>query len=97
MRQYKLCIQNDNNNNNNNNNHNKMDKSKGRRGRSGRRRERWRERGYILFLFFSLFVSFLDLRKSDRRFLSGLKAKLIYATRATCGHHKVGVSTNSVR
>ena len=50
-----------------------------------------------LFLFFSLFVSFSDLRKSDRRFSSGLKAKLIYAMRATCGHQKVGVSTNSVR
>ena len=49
------------------------------------------------FLFFSLLVSFSDLRKSDRRFLSGLKAKLIYAIRATRGHQKVGVSTNSVR
>ena len=50
-----------------------------------------------LFYFFLLFASFLDLRKSDRRFSSGLKAKLIYAMRATRGHQKVGVSTNFVR
>ena len=37
----------------------------------------------IFFLFFLLFVSFSDLRKSDRRFSSGLKAKLIYVMRAT--------------
>ena len=59
------------------------------------RENRWRE---ILFYFiFLLFDSFLYLRKSDRRFSSGLKAKLIYAMRATRGHQKVGVSTNSVR
>ena len=51
----------------------------------------------ILFLFFSLFVSFLDLRKSDSRFSLGLKAKLIYATRATRGHQNLGVSSNSTR
>ena len=62
----------------------------------GRCVEREKEVERIL-IFLSLFVSFLDLRKSDRRFLSGLKAKLIYAMRATCGHQKVGVSTNSVR
>ena len=48
-------------------------------------------------IFFSFFASFSDLRKSDRRFSLGLKAKLIYAMRATRGHQKVGVSTNSVR
>ena len=32
-----------------------------------------------IFLFCFLFTSFSDLRKSDCRFLSGLKAKLIYA------------------
>ena len=52
---------------------------------------------FYLFLLFLLFVSFSDLRKSDRRFSSGLKAKLIYATRATRRHQKVGVLTNSVR
>ena len=56
-----------------------------------------REREDILFFIFLLFVSFLDLRKSDCRFSSGLKAKLIYATRAMRGHQKVGVSTNSMR
>ena len=51
---------------------------------------------FFIFLLFLLFVSFSDLRKSDSRFSSGLKAKLIYAMTATRGHQKVGVSTNSV-
>ena len=55
------------------------------------------ERGRDTLIFISLFVSFSDLRKSDHRFSSGLKAKLIYAMRATRGHQKVGVLTNSVR
>ena len=56
------------------------------------------ERGEIfLFLFFLLFASLSDLRKSDRRFSSGLKAKLIYAMRAMRGHQKVGVLINFVR
>ena len=58
---------------------------------------RERERGEYYFLFFLHFVSFLDLRKSDRRFSSELKAKLIYATRATRGHQNLGVSSNSTR
>ena len=37
-------------------------------------------------IFFFLFAYFSDLRKSDRRFSSGLKVKLIYATRATSRH-----------
>ena len=45
----------------------------------------------FFFYFFSLFISFSYLRKSDCRFSSGLKAKLIYATRATRGYQKVGV------
>ena len=44
------------------------------------------ERREILFLFFYLFASFSDQQKLDRRFSSGLKAKLIYAMRATRGH-----------
>ena len=52
---------------------------------------------FFNFLLFLLIVSFLDLRKSDRRFSSGLKAKLIYAMRATRRHQKFEVSTNSVR
>ena len=39
------------------------------------------ERKEKRFLFF-FFVSFLDLRKLDRRFLSKKKVKLDYATRA---------------
>ena len=92
MRQYKLCIQNDNNNNNN-----KMDKSKIKAG--GHlifRRERG-VKGENLFLIFFLFVSFSDLRKLDRRFSSRLKVKLIYVMRATLGHQNLGVSSNSMR
>ena len=66
------------------------------RDERGERREERGERE-ILNFFFSLFASFSDLRKLDLRFSSGLKAKLIYAMRATRGHQKVGVSTNSVR
>ena len=50
----------------------------------------------FIFIFLH-FASFSNLRKSDRRFSSGLKAKLIYAMRATRGHQKDRVSTNSVR
>ena len=50
-----------------------------------------------MFYFFFPFASFLDLRKLDRRFSSGLKAKLINAMRATCGHQNLGVSSNSTR
>ena len=51
----------------------------------------------FFFFFFLLFDSFSDLRKSDRRFSSGLKAKFIYPTRATRGHQNLGVSSNSTR
>ena len=67
------------------------EKSKG----NGRRVGGGGERDFI-FIFF-LFVSFSDLRKLDLRFSSGLKAKLIYVTRATCGHQNLGVSSNSTR
>ena len=53
-----------------------------------------REDFIFIFLFFAFFS---DLRKSDRRFSSGLKAKLIYEMRVTREHQKVGVLTNSVR
>ena len=83
-------------NNNNNNNNNIIiiiiiiikGKSKTAGGICGFGRER-AERDFF-FIFF-LFTSFSDLRKSDRKFLSGLKAKLIYTTKVTRGHHKVGV------
>ena len=51
----------------------------------------------IFFIFFLYLVFFLDLLKSDFRFLSRLNSKLIYAMRATRGHQRVGISTNSVR
>ena len=68
-------------------------KSKGGRGR---REERAVEREN-LFIFFFLFASFSDQRKSDRRFSSRLKKKLIYATRAMRVHQNLGVSSNSTR
>ena len=48
-------------------------------------------------LIFSLFISFSDLRKSNRRFLSKQKVKLIYAMRAMREHQNLGVSSNSTR
>ena len=50
--------------------------------------------GYIFFL---LFVSFSDLQKSDRRFSSEQKAKLVYVTRATRRYQKPSISANSKR
>ena len=73
-----------------------MKKKTIKRGQRGRREERALERE-DLFYFFSFFSSFSDLRKSDHRFLSGLKEKLIYATRATRGHQNLGVLLNSKR
>ena len=52
----------------------------------------------IFFLFtFILFASLLDLRKSDRRFLSEQKAKLDYATRVTRRYQYLSVSSNFKR
>ena len=59
--------------------------------------ERCMRRENLKKKIFLLFASFSDLQKLDRRFSLELKAKLIYATRATHGHQKVRVSTNSVR
>ena len=68
---------------------------KKKKERNGRERERaCRE---ILFFIFILFTSFSDLRKSDSRFSSRLKAKLIHAARATRGYQNLGVSSNSMR
>ena len=55
-----------------------------------------RERGF-LFLFFLLFVSFLDLRKLDRRFFSEHKVKLDYATRATRRYQYLSLFSNFKR
>ena len=60
------------------------------------RGERIRERYFIFY--FLLFVSFLDLRKSDRKFLSKQKEKLVYVTtRATRRYQKLSISANSKR
>ena len=83
-------------NNNNNNNNNKKDKNpkRGIDGTDGESVEREEE----LFLnFFLLFVSFSNLRKSDRRFLSEQKAKLDNATRATRRYQYLSVSSNFKR
>ena len=69
-----------------------MESQKQRWG-EGERVERARE----FNVFFLLFVSFSYLGKSDRRFSSGLKAKLIHAARATRGYQNLGVSSNSTR
>ena len=56
-----------------------------------------RERERNFYFIFSLFVSFSDLQKSDRRFLSEKKAKLEYATRATRRYQYLSVSSNFKR
>ena len=55
------------------------------------------QREIFIFYFILLFASFSDVRKSDRRFSSGLKAKLIQVVRATRGYQNLGVSSNSTR
>ena len=57
-------------------------KIKKEEGISRRERELVVRRDFYI-LFFLLFAFFLDLWKSDCRFSSGLKAKLIHAARAT--------------
>ena len=44
------------------------------------------------FNFFSLFISFSDLRKYDRQNSSGQERKVFYAMRATRGYQKYGIS-----
>ena len=56
-----------------------------------------REREREFYNFFSFFVFFLDLWKSDRRFSSEQKAKLVYATRATCRYQKLSISSHFKR
>ena len=56
-----------------------------------------RERENYTFIFFLLFVSLLDLRKSDRRFLSKQKEELVYATRATRKYQKLSISSHCKR
>ena len=78
---------------NNNNNFKKRDKSQ----KEGNRTEGDGEREDFYFFLFLLFASFLDLRKSDHRFLSEQKAKLDYATRATRRYQYISVSSNFKR
>ena len=59
--------------------------------------ERACRREDFYFLFFLLFISFSDLRKSNRRFLLEQKAKLDYATRATRRYKYLSVSSNFKR
>ena len=49
------------------------------------------------FFYFLLFISFLDLRKSDRRFLSEQKEKLVYVIRATRRYQKLSISSHFKR
>ena len=51
----------------------------------------------LFFFIIILFTSFSDLQKSDYRFSSRLKAKLIHAARATRGYKNLRVSSNSTR
>ena len=50
------------------------------------------ERRQKVLIFFSLFVSCFDLRKSDRQNGSGQERKVLYVTRATRGYQKHGIS-----
>ena len=68
-------------NNNNNNNNNNKDKNENQRKNGLKKKQSGWETGVrvqreFLFLIFLLFASFLDLRKSDHRFSSGLKGKV---------------------
>ena len=49
------------------------------------------------YLFFSFFVSLIDLWKSNRRFSSNQKAKLDYATRATRRYQYLNILSNFKR
>ena len=60
-------------------------------GETDRRGRRVRE-DFFFFFFFLLFSYFSDLRKSDRRNSSGQERKVLYATRATRGYQKHGIS-----
>ena len=53
---------------------------------------RMTERRKKILNFFSLFISFSDLQKSDRRNSSGQEQEVLYLTRATRGYQKHGIS-----
>ena len=71
-------------------------KKKDKNEKKSQKRNGERKRAYKreIFLFFNFFVSFSDLWKSDHRFSSEQKTKLIYATRATRGLQNLGVLSN---
>ena len=77
--------------NNNNNYKNNKNPTAG-----DRRIERWRE-GETIFILYFIFVSFSDLRKSDHRFSSDQKAKLVYTTKATRRYQKPSISSHFKR
>ena len=60
-------------------------------------RERASRRERYFYFYFSSLCFFSDLWKSDHKFSSGLKVKLIHAVRAMCGYQNIGVSSNSTR
>ena len=72
-----------------------MKKEKSKREKAIFRPREFVERDIYLFYFF--LASLSDLWKSDHRFSSEQKAKLVYATRATRGYQKLSVSSNSKR
>ena len=73
----------------------KIKKNKSQTAEDGRT-ERWRE-GETIFILYFIFVFFSDLRKSDHRFSSEQKAKLVYATRATRRYQKLSISSHFKR
>ena len=62
----------------------------------GQERERACKERFLFFFIFLLLSFFSDLRKSDSRFSSGLKAKLIHVTRAMRVYQNLRVSSNSI-
>ena len=82
---------------NNNKNKKKIKMKNQKRGEDGRERESVKRQRKEFFFFFLFFASLSDLCKSDRRFSSEQKAKLVYATRAMREYQKLSVSSNSKR
>ena len=60
-------------------------------------RESVRIERFFFLISFSLFASLSDLQKLDCRFSSEQNAKLVHASRATCGYQNLRVSSNSTR
>ena len=74
----------------------KIKKNKRQMARGGRTLgERSGERFFNFF--FLIFITLSDLLKSDRRFSSEQKAKLVYATRAMRRYQKLSISSHFKR